>query len=238
MKGAFTNADKIALAASDTPMAARCSSNEIGDMPISIQVKLLRMLKAARSSVWATNEPVKGNVRLISATNRDLGEAITKENSVRTSITGSRWSVSKLAALRERRARTSALDRAFPQRVHRVARRNDHNRHAAVRKAIMAYSWPGNVREPEDHRACVVLDSDGQLDLDDMTEDLQAFTSSGKGDGSSGLDSLVGQSLEEIENTTSSRPSNDVTSNREEASRQLGIGERTLYRKLKEYNLG
>ena len=85
----------------------------------------------------------------------------------------------------------------------------------------------------------VVIDSDGQLDLDDMTEDLQALTSSGRGDGTAGVDSLVGKSLEEIEKhyilETLKRMQRQPRGGRDS---QLGIGERTLYRKMKEYELG
>ena len=103
----------------------------------------------------------------------------------------------------------------------------------------MAYSWPGNVRELKNTiESMVVIDTDGVLDLDDLTEDLQAATSSGKGDGHAGVDSLVGKSLEEIEKHYIIKTLKRTGGNREEAARLLGIGERTLYRKLKEYAIG
>jgi two-component system response regulator HydG len=103
----------------------------------------------------------------------------------------------------------------------------------------MSYSWPGNVRELKNTiESMVVIDSDGLLDLDDLTEDLQAATASVRGDGPGGVDSLVGKSLEEIEKHYILETLKRTGGNREEASRQLGIGERTLYRKLKEYQPG
>ncbi|MGP0068293.1 MAG: helix-turn-helix domain-containing protein, partial [Isosphaeraceae bacterium] len=101
------------------------------------------------------------------------------------------------------------------------------------------YSWPGNVRELRNViESMVVMDADGLLDVDDLTEDLQQVASSGKSDGHGGVDALVGKSLEEIERHYIVETLRLTNGNREEASRLLGIGERTLYRKLKEYGVG
>ena len=103
----------------------------------------------------------------------------------------------------------------------------------------MGYAWPGNVRELRNViESMVVMDADGVIDVDDLTEDLQQAASSGKSDGHAGVDALVGKSLERSSDTTSPRPSSSTNGNREEAARLLGIGERTLYRKLKEYGIG
>jgi two-component system response regulator HydG len=208
-------------------------------MPISIQVKLLRVLESGEIVRVGTNEPVKVNVRLISATNRDLGDAIN-EGKFRQDLYHRLKVVSvKLPPLRERREDIPLLIEHFLKEFTVSHGKTITAVTPAVRKTIMAYSWPGNVRELKNTiESMVVLDSDGQLDLDDMTEDLQAFTSSAKGDGPSGVDSLVGQSLEEIEKHYILETLKRCNGNREEAARQLGIGERTLYRKLKEYNLG
>ena len=110
----------------------------------------------------------------------------------------------------------------------------------AVRKVLMAYSWPGNVRELKNTiESMVVIDVDGLLDLDDLTEDLQSATAGGRRRRARrGVDSLVGKSLEEIEKHYIAETLKLTSGNREEAAKMLGIGERTLYRKLKEYELG
>ena len=81
----------------------------------------------------------------------------------------------------------------------------------------------------------VVIDSDGVLDVDDLTEDLQVVSAAAPGDKSAAIDSLVGKPLEEIEKHFITETLKLTGGNREEAARMLGIGERTLYRKLKEY---
>ena len=84
----------------------------------------------------------------------------------------------------------------------------------------------------------VVTDSDGVLDVDDLTEDLQAISTNVPTERSGGADHLVGKSLEDIERHYIMQTLKLTNGNREEAARILGIGERTLYRKLKEYGAG
>ena len=106
----------------------------------------------------------------------------------------------------------------------------------AARKALRQYSWPGNVRELKNVvESMVVIDHDGILDVDDLTEDLQSGAVAVPGDRHEGLDLFVGKSLEEIEKHYITETLKLTAGNREEAAKLLGIGERTLYRKLKEY---
>ena len=99
----------------------------------------------------------------------------------------------------------------------------------AVRKVLMSYSWPGNVRELKNTiESMVVIDVDGRLDLDDLTEDLQSATVLGAGEAAGGVDSLVGKSIEEIEKHYIAETLKLTNGNREEAAKLLGIGERTL----------
>ena len=208
-------------------------------MPISIQVKLLRVLEAGEIVRVGTNEPIKVNVRLISATHRDLDDAIA-EGKFRQDLYHRLKVVSvKLPPLRERREDIPLLIDHFLKEFTASHGKTITGITPAVRKVLAAYSWPGNVRELKNTiESMVVIDVDGLIDVDDLTEDLQAATSTVRGDGPSGVDSLVGKSLEEIEKHYIAETLKMTSGNREEAARLLGIGERTLYRKLKEYNLG
>jgi len=82
------------------------------------------------------------------------------------------------------------------------------------------------------------MDSDGILDVDDLTEEIQASASSAAESASAGQATLVGRSLEDVEKYYIAETLKMTTGNREEAAKLLGIGERTLYRKLKEYGIG
>jgi two-component system response regulator HydG len=239
VKGAFTGADRDRIGRFQYANGGTLFLDEIGDMPTTIQVKLLRVLENGEIVRVGTNEPVKVNVRLISATNRDLAEAIA-EGKFRQDLYHRLKVVSiKLPPLRQRREDIPLLIDHFLKDFNASHAKSITLITPAVRKVLMAYSWPGNVRELKNTiESMVVIDSDGVIDLDDLTEDLQAATSTTKSEGVAGVDSLVGRSFEEIEKHYILATLQLTNGNREEAARILGIGERTLYRKIKEYQVG
>jgi two-component system response regulator HydG len=239
VKGAFTGADRDRIGRFQSANGGTLFLDEIGDMPIAIQIKLLRVLESGEIVRVGSNEPLKVNVRLISATHRDLANAIT-DGQFRQDLYHRLKVVSvKLPPLRERRDDIPLLLDHFLKDFNQSHGKTITVITPAVRKVLTAYAWPGNVRELRNTvESMVVIDIDGRLDLDDLTEDLQALTTSTRSDGASGVDSLVGKSLEEIEKHYIIESLKRTSGNREEAAKVLGIGERTLYRKLKEYHLG
>jgi two-component system response regulator HydG len=239
VKGAFTGADRDRIGRFQYANGGTLFLDEIGDMPIAIQIKLLRVLESGEIVRVGSNEPLKVNVRLISATHRDLANAIT-DGQFRQDLYHRLKVVSvKLPPLRERRDDIPLLLDHFLKDFNQSHGKTITVITPAVRKVLTAYAWPGNVRELRNTvESMVVIDIDGRLDLDDLTEDLQALTTSTRSDGASGVDSLVGKSLEEIEKHYIIESLKRTSGNREEAAKVLGIGERTLYRKLKEYHLG
>jgi two-component system, NtrC family, response regulator HydG len=239
VKGAFTGADRDRIGRFQYANGGTLFLDEIGDMPMTIQAKLLRVLETGEIVRVGTNDPVKVNVRLISATHRDLGDAIAEGNFRQDLYHRLKVVSVKLPPLRERRDDIPLLIDYFLKEFAAAHGKTIRAVTPAVRKVLLGYSWPGNVRELRNViESMVVMDADGVLDTDDLTEDLQQVASTGKGDGSSGVDMLVGKSLEEIERHYILETLKQTGGNREEASRLLGIGERTLYRKLKEYQIG
>jgi two-component system response regulator HydG len=105
---------------------------------------------------------------------------------------------------------------------------------------LFAFDWPGNVRQLRNAvESMVVLDTDGILDIDDLPPDMATVDLSAAGATSvgSGPTELIGQPLSEIEKWAYRETLKLTAGNREEAARILGIGARTVYRKLKEYDL-
>jgi two-component system response regulator HydG len=239
VKGAFTGADRDRIGRFQYANGGTLFLDEIGDMPMAIQVKLLRVLETGEIVRVGTNDPVKVNVRLISATNRDLADAIA-EGKFRQDLFHRLKVVSiKLPPLRQRRDDIPLLIDYFLKEFSTSHGKAVTSLTPAVRKVLMGYSWPGNVRELRNViESMVVMDCDHVLDVDDLTEDLQQAASGGQADGQAGADALVGRSLEEVEKHYIARTLGLTDGNREEAARLLGIGERTLYRKLKEYGIG
>ena len=106
----------------------------------------------------------------------------------------------------------------------------------------MAYEWPGNVRELKNAiESMVVVDLDGVLDLDDLPEQFTGGFGGEEPDAppptGGSLAELVGKTMSDIEGLFIGETLKVTGGNREEAAKMLGIGERTLYRKIKEYEL-
>jgi two-component system response regulator HydG len=238
VKGAFTGADRDRIGRFQYANGGTLFMDEIGDMPTPIQIKMLRVLETGEIVRVGTNDPVKVNVRLISATNCDLADAIA-EGRFRQDLYHRLKVVSvKLPPLRERRDDIPLLIEHFLKGLSASHGKPVASMTPAVRKVLMSYSWPGNVRELKNTiESMVVIDIDGRLDLDDLTEDLQSASVSDRSEGASGVDSLVGKPFEEIEKHYIAENLKLTNGNREEAAKLLKIGERTLYRKLKEYGL-
>jgi two-component system response regulator HydG len=105
----------------------------------------------------------------------------------------------------------------------------------SVSRILRAYDWPGNVRELRNTlESMYVVDADGRLDLDDLPDELQGHPETGRG---GTQESLIGKPLEEVEAYYIEQTLKMTEGNREETANLLKIGARTLYRKIKEYNI-
>ena len=107
-----------------------------------------------------------------------------------------------------------------------------------ARRKLFAFGWPGNVRQLRNVvESMVVVDYDGLLDADDLPEELADPAEPAGSAPVTSLAGLVGKPLEEIDRLFIAETLRVTAGNREEAANMLGIGERTLYRKIKEYKL-
>ncbi len=239
VKGAFTGADRERKGWFEHANGGTMFLDEVGDIPLSTQVKLLRVLESGEIVRVGTNEPVKVNVRLISATNRDLKEGIGS-GGFRQDLYHRLKVVSvHLPPLRSRREDITLLTDYFLKQFTASHEKVVTSMAPAARKALMTHAWPGNVRELKNTiESMVVVDYDGMLDLDDLPEELLPGGPGTPDPGASGIGQLVGRPLEEVEKYYIAETLKLTAGNREEASKLLGIGERTLYRKIKEYGIG
>jgi len=236
VKGAFTGADRERKGWFEHANGGTLFLDEVGDIPLGTQIKLLRTLENGEIVRVGTNEPIKVNVRLISATNRDLAEAIAT-GAFRQDLYHRLKVVSvRLPPLRERREDIDLLIDHFLKEFTAAHEKKVQSITPAARKVLRQYSWPGNVRELRNVvESMVVIDFDGVLDVDDLTEELQTGAEAPTAEPRAGVDSFVGKSLDEVERHYIAETLKITAGNREEAAKLLGIGERTLYRKLKEY---
>jgi DNA-binding NtrC family response regulator len=163
VKGSFTGAvrDKQGLFA-----AARGGSfflDEVGEMPASLQVKLLRVLQEREAIPVGATEPIPVDVRIIAATNRDLEEEIRRGNFRSDLFYRLNVIALNLPALRERRDDLLLLLEAFLQTLGQETGAEAKALSSEAMDAVMVYEWPGNVRELENALEHAVVLSRGSL---------------------------------------------------------------------------
>jgi two-component system response regulator HydG len=236
--GSFTGADKMRKGRFEYANGGTLFLDEVGDMPATLQAKLLRVLENKEVFRIGSNEAIKVNVRLLSATNRDLEAAVAQGKFRQDLLFRLKVVTVKLPPLRQRREDIPLLTAHFLKEFNQLHGKRVTSIAEPVRKALATYDWPGNVRELRNLiESMVVQDRDGILNMDDTQEGdglrrLPLSDQSG-----SGAASLVGRPLVEIERYYIEQTLEMASGNREEAARLLGIGERTLYRIIQDWKV-
>ena len=254
-KGAFTGAMKTKAGLFQAANGGTIFLDEIGELPLEMQAKLLRVLQEKEVRPVGSNQRVKVDVRVIAATNRDL-EAAYKNGTFRKDLYFRLNVVTvHVPALRERRSDIPMLVSWFCERYAPGA---DLRVSSAAMKSLMNYDWPGNVRELENcvERA-VALGNGTLIDLGDLPPSIATLNSSAPRPSSESVPELVSElaaaelrssegaaaaplsttDLEDIERATIQRVFEQVKGDKALAGRMLGISRATLYRKLKRYNI-
>ncbi|HKD35791.1 MAG TPA: sigma-54 dependent transcriptional regulator, partial [Pirellulales bacterium] len=242
VKGAFTDASADRVGKFEFAHGGTLFLDEVGDMPPPTQIKLLRVLESGEITRVGSNNPVHVNVRILSATNRNLEDAIAA-GTFRSDLYH-RLKVVTIALPRlvERSQDIPLLIehfiRQFAKRHHKTIK----SMSTAARMKLMAFNWPGNVRQLRNAiESMVVVDFDGVLDVDDLPTELSevgpATTTTTADQTAGSLASFVGKPLVDLERLFIAETLRFAGGNREHAAQMLGIGERTLYRKIKEYGL-
>jgi two-component system response regulator HydG len=236
VKGAYTDALTDRMGAFEYANGGTLFLDEVGDMPLATQTKLLRVLEEHLITRVGDNKPVKVNVRVLSATNRSLEEAIEAGQFRRDLYYRLKVVTVEIPSLCERREDIVPLTDHFRKQFVKRHRKSVRGLSPAVTRRFFTYDWPGNVRQLRNAvETMVVLDTDGILDVDDLPPELSEVEEAQPiADGPA---ALVGQPLTEIEKWFIAQTLKLNNGNREETARMLGIGERTLYRKLEKYEL-
>jgi two-component system response regulator HydG len=238
VKGAFTDASTDRVGKFEYANGGTLFLDEVGDMPAATQIKLLRVLENGEITRVGSNDPIKVNVRILSATNRNLEDGIAAGTFRNDLYHRLKVVTIRLPTLRERSEDIPILIEHFIKLLARKHGKQVKGLSSAVRRKLLGFDWPGNVRQLRNViESMVVVDYDGLLDSDDLPEELADRVEPPGEPPAQNLASLVGKSLEEIEKLFIAETLRGTGGNREEAARMLGIGERTLYRKLKEYGL-
>jgi len=247
VKGAFTGAisekeGRIAYADGGTLFL-----DEVGDMPLSTQAKLLRVLETREVVQVGGNASRRVDIRLVAATNRELERMVT-EGTFREDLFHRLQVVAiELPPLRYRVSDLPFLVDHFIAEFGRAHGRNVTGISADARAVLARYPWPGNVRELRNTLENMVLLTRGTvLEVEDLPDRVRRVATSSapretgqRAPTGAGAEeySLIGRAIADVERDMIRVNLEHFEGNRKRTAEALGIGERTLYRKIKEYDL-
>ena len=262
-KGSFTGANSKHLGKFQEAHTGTLFLDEVGELPLEMQVKLLRVLQEGEVDPIGSKRTVPVDVRIISATNRDLAEAV-KAGTFREDLYY-RLNVFPIAVppLRERREDISALVEHFIRRFNAQERLNVSGATSETLELLKNHEWKGNVRQLENTIFRAMILSDGNklqpqdfpqisgltpglaLPPKDEPDGMDSLTPSKPRETATTADSAVAvldreghlRTLEDIERDLIEFAINNYSGHMSEVARRLGIGRSTLYRKVREHEL-
>ena len=234
-KGAFTGATKSKAGLFQSANGGTIFLDEIGELPLEMQAKLLRVLQEKEVRPVGSNEKINVEVRVIAATNRDLessyrGGTFRKDLYFRLNVV-----TVHIPPLRERRSDIPMLVHHF---LDRYAQGGNLQVTPAAMKSLLHYEWPGNVRELENCIArAVTLGDHNIIDVGDLPPAIRSEQTSAAAMTAPDAASLSTTALAEMEKMTILRVFEQAHGDKALAGKMLGISRATLYRKLKRYNI-
>lgn len=243
VKGAFTDAIGDRIGKFEFSNGGTLFLDEVGDMPMPTQIKLLRVLEERKITRVGDNKAIDVNVRVLAATNKDLEKEI-EQGRFRSDLYYRLKIVSvHLDPLDKRRDDIIPLADFLRRQANKRYEKSVSGFTPDLTRWLYHFHWSGNVRQLKNViESMIVMDSDGHLDLDDLSPDLY------NPDNAQPLAEvpvspetaptfLIGKTLSDLEKWAIGEALKLTNGNREETANMLGISERNLYRKLKEYNL-
>lgn len=240
--GAFTGAAGRRVGKFEHANGGTLFLDEVGEMPMDTQVKLLRVLEERKITRLGANDEIDINVRLVAATNANLKKMVDDGEFREDLYYRLNVVALHLPPLRDRPGDIPLLMEHFLKDLSKRTGREVEGFSRTARRALLSYNWPGNIRQLRNTiESMLVMDTDGLLDVDGLPAEIAPLVTNEEamadGENASGADSLIGRPMDEVEKYYIQRALELTDGNREETARLLGIGERTLYRKIKEYGL-
>ena len=235
-KGAFTGAAGDRKGLFEIADKGTLLLDEIGDMPLNMQAKLLRVIEDGIVVPVGSHKQTVVDVRIISATNHDLTQLIEQKKFRQDLYFRIKGVNITLPALRSRTDDIPALAQFFLKEAAAETGSQVTGITETALMILMNFDWPGNIRQLRNCiRTMVVMCDADMLDIQDMPPEIYQRRQLAAGAGTpAGLGSA---SLNDLEKQAIADTLAKTKGNREKAATILGIGERTLYRKIKEYNL-
>ena len=229
-KGAFTDAKqdkpgRFAMAEGGTIFL-----DEIADISPALQVKFLRVLQEKEYDPLGSTKTLKANVRIVSATNKNIGKLVKKETFRADLYYRINVIQINLPPLRERKTDIVLLAEHFIDRLNRIRKKNIVGISEEVIIGFMQHQWPGNIRELENAiETAFILCPSGMIQLHHLPEQFRGKDGSKQDSSASSLQDMEISMIIEVLKRNNYR--------RLAAANELGIDKTTLWRKIKKYNI-
>lgn len=252
-KGAFTGADRLRIGRFEDAEGGDVFLDEIGDIPPSVQVKLLRVLEEKVIERVGGNKPIQVNARVITATNRDL-EKLVETGAFRQDLFYRINVVPiRMPPLRERREDIPLLAGKFVEKMAESTGRRIEGFTPEAMAIMYSYSWPGNVRELKNTvEYAFVVCRNKLIDLGHLPESLSSIDHCGDANESKLVQLVIHDSADEVapdspasgEGGPTRNAKDELISalrqargNQSEAARLLGVSRMTIYKRMKKYGI-
>ncbi|HKF20971.1 MAG TPA: sigma 54-interacting transcriptional regulator [Candidatus Angelobacter sp.] len=231
-KGAFTGAVGLKKGLLETADGGTVFLDEVAELPVTVQAKMLRVLQEREFSRLGSTRPIKVNVRLIAATNKDLRAAVA-DGSFREDLWHRLNVVTlRLPPLRERREDIPLLANFFLARSSQRCERRVLGISAEARESLQLYDWPGNVRELENAiERAVVLGTDSEIQMNDLPETI--WEGAPAVPGSLTYHAALREAKEKIVTQALELTGGNIT----EAARRLGVHVTYLHRLMRTFKM-
>ncbi|MBN1491022.1 MAG: sigma-54-dependent Fis family transcriptional regulator [Phycisphaerae bacterium] len=234
VKGSFTGAVADRKGLFEAADGGTLFLDEVGDMPLPMQAKLLRALENGEITPVGSVEVRHVDVRVVAATKRDLGTMVTDATFRDDLYYRLKQVTIRLPSLRERQEDIPLLVEHFITEANARHDKRVTGISSEALRRLSNHQWQGNVRELRSAvDAMVVLADNEQIGVDDLPDTIRGTTEIVLAGGIS----TAGLSMNDMEKLHIANTLKMTGGNREKAAKVLGIGARTLYRKLKEYGL-
>lgn len=233
--GAFTGALKDSKGIFEEANLGTVFLDEIGEMPLDLQAKLLRVLESGEFLKVGDSKPTKTNVRIIAATNRDLEVEIEKGNFREDLYYRINIFQIKLPSLRERVADIELLVKFFLKSFSLKTGKSITSVSQDYLKALQNHHWKGNIRELRNviERSVILTDS-SEIGIESLPVDISVYSSDKNSEQTKIMSAFSMASAEKMQ---IQKVLNHTKGNKAEAARLLEIGIATLYRKVEEYKI-
>lgn len=234
-KGAFTDARNRRIGKFEEANEGTLFLDEIAEMSLAAQVRLLRVLQNGEFTRVGGNDVIKTDVRVIAATNVELEEAAREGRFRRDLFYRLNVYPIKLPPLRERRDDIPLLAIHFLEKFKKRANKNITGITERALARLRRHDWPGNVRELENAIERAVIIAQGlMITVDDLPDSVRGVES--ENDAPRTIQVEVGSKMEEVEKQVILETLAHTHGDKSRTAQILGIGRKTLYRKLQQYN--